>query len=108
MLIQTQLEAIIGRLQADTGTIHLIEDGVLILKAHAGVPSPVVEIVTRAPIGRGMAGLAAERNEVVTSCNIQADPTGKIPAGARETGVTRRAVLVERLNPGVLGDLEDR
>ena len=91
-----------GRFQADTGTIHLIEDGVLILKAHAGVPSPVVEIVARVPIGKGMAGLAAERNEVVTSCNIQADETGKVRAGARETGVNGAVVVPIRDRAGNL------
>lgn len=100
MLMQTQLEKIIGRFRADTGTIHLIEDGVLILKAHAGVPPPVVEIVARVPIGKGMAGLAAERNEVVTSCNIQADETGNVRAGARETGVNGAVVLPIRDRAG--------
>ncbi len=91
--MQAELEAIIGRFEADTGTIHLIEDGVLILKAHVGVPPPVVEIVTRVPIGKGMAGLAAERNEVVAACNIQVDRTGSVRAGAKETGVNGAVVV---------------
>ncbi len=85
--MQRELEAILGRFAADTGTIHLIEAGDLILKAHAGVPPQVVRIVSVVPIGKGMAGLAAQRNEPVTSCNIQADQTGNVRAGARETGV---------------------
>ena len=52
--MQAKLEAIIGRFGADTGTIHLLENGVLMLKAHAGVPDTVVRIVERVPIGKGM------------------------------------------------------
>lgn len=68
--MQAELEVIIGRFRADTGTIHMIEEGILILKAHVGVPPQLVEIITRVPLGKGMAGLAAERNEPVSKCNI--------------------------------------
>ncbi len=85
--MQAELEAIVGRFSADTGTVHLIEDGVLVLKAHVGVPPPVVQIVAVVPIGKGMAGLAAERNEPVSSCNIQADRSGDVRPGAAATGV---------------------
>jgi len=85
--MQAKLEAIVGRFGADTGTIHLLEDGVLMLKAHAGVPAPVVRIVERVPIGKGMAGLAAERNEPVSTCNIQSDNSGNVNAGAKQTDV---------------------
>lgn len=85
--MQSRLEEIISEFGADSGSIHLIEDGILMLKAHAGIPPQVVEIVSRVPIGKGMAGLAAERNEPVSSCNIQSDETGNVKAGARQTGV---------------------
>src|SRR5436853_1979399 len=71
--MQAQLEEIIRQFQADTGSIHLLEDGVLILKAQVGLPPHIAEIVSRVPIGKGMAGLAFERNEPVSSCNIQSD-----------------------------------
>jgi L-methionine (R)-S-oxide reductase len=85
--MQTELEGILSRFGADTGTIHVVEDGILVLKAHAGVPPPVVRIVERVPIGKGMAGLAAERNEPVSSCNIQSDGSGDVKAGAKQSGV---------------------
>jgi L-methionine (R)-S-oxide reductase len=104
--MQTDLEAIIGRFGADTGTIHLVEDGVLILKAHVGVPSQVVQIVAKVPIGKGMAGLAAERNEPVSSCNIQADRTGDVRPGAKQTGVSGAVVVPIRDGGGrVVGTL---
>lgn len=91
--MQQDLEEIIREFDADTGSIHLIEDGVLVLKAQVGLPPHVVEVVSLVPIGKGMAGLAAERNEPVSSCNIQADATGDVKPGARATGVNGAIVV---------------
>jgi putative methionine-R-sulfoxide reductase with GAF domain len=98
--MQSELEEIIRLFNADTGSIHLIEDGVLILKAQVGLPPHVAEIVSRVPIGKGMAGLAAERNEPVSSCNIQSDETGNVKAGARATGVNGAIVVPIRNEQG--------
>ena len=85
--MQNNLEDIVRRFGAETGTIHRLEEGVLVLAAHIGIPPPVVEIVRRVPVGKGMAGLAAERNQPVSSCNIQTDKTGDVRPGAKATGV---------------------
>jgi L-methionine (R)-S-oxide reductase len=98
--MQAMLETIIARFGADTGTLHLIEDGVLILKAHLGIPPHVVQIVAEVPIGKGMAGLAVERNEPVSSCNIQVDRTGDVRPGARQTGVNGAVVVPIRDSNG--------
>ena len=87
------LEAIMRRFPADTGTIHRLADDLLLLEAEVGLPPPVVEIVRRVPIGKGMAGLAAARNEPVSSCNIQVDTTGDVRPGARQTGVNGAIVV---------------
>jgi putative methionine-R-sulfoxide reductase with GAF domain len=84
--MQTELERIVRSFGADSGTLHLLEGGVLVLKAQVGLPPPVVEIVRTVPVGKGMAGLAAERNEPVSSCNIQQDRTGDVRPGAKATG----------------------
>ena len=98
--MQEALEAIIGRFGADTGTIHLVENGVLILKAQVGVPAQVLQIVGKVPIGKGMAGLAAERNEPVSHCNIQVDTTGDVREGAKHTGVGGAVVVPIRDREG--------
>lgn len=98
--MQAQLEEIVRQFKADTGSIHLIEDGILSLKAHVGLPPRVIEIVTSVPIGKGMAGLAAERNEPVSSCNIQTDQTGNVNSGARATGVNGAIVVPIRDSQG--------
>jgi len=91
--MQSELEGIISRFGADTGTVHLLENGMLILKAHVGIPPELVQIVATVPIGKGMAGLAAERNESVSSCNIQIDRTGDVRPGAKQTGVGGAVVV---------------
>ena len=87
------LESILRRFGADTGTIHRLDGDVLVLEAEIGLPPPVVAIVTRVPVGKGMAGLAAERNAPVSSCNIQVDTSGDVRPGARQTGVNGAIVV---------------
>ncbi len=91
--LQAELDAIIVRFGADTGTIHLVEDGCLVLKAHSGVPPEVVRIVSSVPIGKGMAGLATQSNKAVFSCNIQVDRSGNVQPGAKRTGVNGAIVV---------------
>jgi len=64
-----------------------------VLKAHVGLPQHVVDLVSLVPIGKGMAGLAAQRNEPVTSCNIQSDESGNVQSGAKATGVNGAIVI---------------
>ena len=101
-VMQSELERIVQEFGADTGSIHIIEDGVLILKAHVGLPQRVIDIVTRVPIGKGMAGLAAERNEPVSTCNIQTDESGNVQSGAKATGVNGAIVVPIRNSEGVV------
>ena len=94
--MQQELEEIVRRFQADTGTLHMIEDGVLVLKGQVGIPREIAEIVRRVPIGKGMAGLAAERNAPVSACNIQTDSSGDVRPRAKETGVNGAIVVPVR------------
>ena len=91
--MQKQVEEIVKQFGADLGTIHLLEGDVLALKAHIGIPPNVVKVVSSVPIGRGMAGLAVERNEPVSSCNIQVDQTGDVRPGAKATGANGAIVV---------------
>lgn len=94
--MQERLEEIVRRFHADTGTLHLIEDGELVLKGQVGIPPQIAQIVSRVPIGKGMAGLAAERNAPVSACNIQTDASGDVRPRARETGVNGAIVVPVR------------
>jgi signal transduction protein with GAF and PtsI domain len=82
------LESILRDLNAESGTVHATgADGTLHLRAAIGIPEPVLAIVKVVPVGKGMAGLAAERKCAVNSCNIQEDTSGDVRPGARATGL---------------------
>jgi len=89
------LSRILKHFAADSGTIHLLGAGNLLhLKAaSAGIPPFVLEKVKTIPIGKGMAGLAVERKEPVTTCNIQTDTSGDVRAGAKSTGLQGSLVV---------------
>jgi len=89
------LRLTMAHFHADTGTIHLLEaDGVLHLKAaSSGIPEPVLKAVERVPIGKGMAGLAVERKEPVSVCNLQTDASGNARPGAKATGMEGALVV---------------
>jgi len=99
------LQSILTELKADSGTVHATgPDGALHLRAAIGIPEPVLAIVKLVPVGKGMAGLAAERKCAVNSCNIQQDTTGDVRPGARATGLAGSvAVPVLSADGRVLG-----
>ena len=81
------LAATVAHFGCQAGTIHLLREGVLKLAAHHNIPPPVVQIIGTVPIGKGIAGLAAERREPVTICNLQTDTSGQARPGAKATGM---------------------
>jgi L-methionine (R)-S-oxide reductase len=104
--MQEELEAVMGQFGGDSGTIHLLEGRTLVLKAHMGVPPQVLQVIAKIPVGKGMAGLAVERDEPVSSCNIQVDETGTVQPGAKQTGINGAVVVPIRDQDGnVVGTL---
>lgn len=81
------LRAALDHFGCQAGTVHVLEDGVLKLRASHGIPPQVTAIVATVPIGKGIAGLAAERLAPVTICNLQTDTSGQARPGARQTGM---------------------
>ena len=82
------LSLTLGHFRAETGTIHYIEpDGLLHLAAHAGnIPESLMPAIRTIPVGKGIAGLAAERKQPVDMCNLQTDTSGDSKPSARKTG----------------------
>lgn len=102
--VQKILEATVEAFQADSGTVHLLgEDGVLHLVASKSIPEPVLQLVARVPVGKGMAGLAVERKQPVTACNIQTDTSGDVRPGARATGMEGAIVVPILRNDQAVG-----
>ena len=93
--IQAALHLTIEHFGADTGTVHLLgTDSLLHLQAASeGIPEVVLNVVRTIPIGKGMAGLAVERRQPVTACNIQTDTSGDVRPGAKATGMEGAIVV---------------
>lgn len=89
------LKLVLAHFAAESGTVHALgADGLLHLRAHSeGMPPPVLEIIRTIPVGKGMAGLAAERRAPVTACNLQTDTSGDVRPGARATGLQGSIVV---------------
>jgi putative methionine-R-sulfoxide reductase with GAF domain len=91
--LEQVLAATLAHFGAQAGTVHLLQPGaagaesMLALKASSGIPPHIVAIVQTVPIGKGIAGLAAERREPITICNLQTDTSGQARPAARTTGM---------------------
>lgn len=81
------LSAAIEHFGCQTGTLHLLQDGALRLTAHINIPPQLIPIIDSVPIGKGIAGLAAERREPVSLCNLQTDESGRARPAAKQTGM---------------------
>lgn len=100
---QALLERILQHLDCAVGTIHLLDPatGLLVLHCEKGLPDPLRERVRLIPIGKGMAGLAAQRREPVQVCNLQCDTSGVAKPAARDAKV-EGSIAVPMLPGGAL------
>jgi L-methionine (R)-S-oxide reductase len=98
---QEALLACLQHFDCQAGTVHLLRDGALKLAAYSGIPPHVAQIFETVPIGKGIAGLAAERREPITICNLQTDASGQARPGAKATGM-EGSVAVPMLAGGEL------
>ncbi len=88
--ISRALDAILEATATTSGTVHLLDASgtTLRLAAAKDIPPPVIEKIRTIPVGKGMAGVAVEKKQPVTTCNLQQDDAGGvIRQGARATGV---------------------
>ncbi len=70
------------------GTVHFLgTDGLLHLATSHNIPPHITQIVATVPIGKGIAGLAAERREPISLCNLQTDTSGQARPAAKTTGM---------------------
>ena len=84
---QEALAASLLHFGCQAGTVHLLREGALKLAAYSGIPPHVAQIFETVPIGKGIAGLAAERRTPITICNLQTDASGQARPGAKATGM---------------------
>ena len=86
---QAVLDESIRAFGCQAGTVHWLdaESGMLKLAAHRNLPPPIVQIVATVPVGKGIAGLAAQNREPVSLCNLQTDTSGQARPAAKTTGM---------------------
>ena len=86
---QSVLDESIRAFGCQAGTVHWLDaqDGMLKLAAHRNLPPPIVQIVATVPLGKGIAGLAAQNREPVSLCNLQTDTSGQARPAAKTTGM---------------------
>jgi GAF domain-containing protein len=105
---QDVLELVMRHFGCAVGTIHRLDpaSGMLRLCVHRGIPAGLMDRVGVIPIGKGMAGIAAERRQPVQLCNLQTDASGVAKPGAKQThmeGSIAVPMLVGEALHGVLG-----
>jgi signal transduction protein with GAF and PtsI domain len=102
------LDRVLQQFGCATGTIHRLDSasGMLRLCVQRGIPAALMDRVRLIPVGKGMAGIAAERRQPVQVCNLQTDTSGVAKPGAKETrmeGSIAVPMLVGEELRGVLG-----
>ncbi len=83
----TVLERVLAHFNCAVGTLHELDAATdtLYLRADQGLPPIVRDRVRVIPVGKGMAGLAAQQRRPVQVCNLQEDDTGVARPAAKET-----------------------
>lgn len=105
---QQLLSEILIAFDCSTGTIHVLDDETRLLKLQAkqGIPDNLLPKLNEIPIGKGMAGIAAERKKPVELCNLQTDGSGVARPAAREAkveGSIAAPMVMDELLFGTLG-----
>src|SRR4030095_10647407 len=83
----TVLAAALKHYGCHAGTVHVLREGMLKLAAEINIPDQLLPLIDTVPIGKGIAGLAAERREPVSLCNLQTDTSGQARPNAKQTGM---------------------
>ncbi|SIQ54321.1 GAF domain-containing protein [Maribacter ulvicola] len=82
------LKATLAHFDCSTGTLHFLDGASLLqLQTQVGIPDFLIPKLTTIPIGKGMAGIAAERRKPVEMCNLQTDDSGVARPSAKDTKV---------------------
>jgi len=104
---QDVLSEIISYFDCSTGTIHILDKSTSLLhiKSHQGIPDFLIPKLSTIPIGKGMAGIAAQRKQAVEMCNLQTDASGVARPAAKETKVEGSLAAPMLLNGVLYGTL---
>lgn len=104
---QIFLEEAIAAFGCQTGTLHRFDssDQHLKLVAHEGIPPVLMPVIQSIPLGKGIAGAAAQTREPVEMCNLQTDTSGVAKPGAKQTQVQGSLAVPVMLGETLCGTL---
>lgn len=102
---QNILTTVVSSYDCTTGTLHFLDPktDLLQIEAHIGIPEFLLPKLSTIPIGKGMAGIAAERKKPVEMCNLQTDDSGVARPAAKETKVEGSVAAPLMLNDTLYG-----
>lgn len=85
---ESLLKSVLEHFDCSTGTLHFLDsESLLQLQSQIGIPEFLIPKLSTIPIGKGMAGIAAERRKPVEMCNLQTDDSGIARPSAKDTKV---------------------
>jgi putative methionine-R-sulfoxide reductase with GAF domain len=100
------LAELVQTLGFDSGTVHVMDaTGSLALAAEHGIPAAVVARIRQVPVGKGLAGSAAQKREPVQVCNLQSAASAAEPAAKQSgmQGAIALPLLADQQLVGVIG-----
>ncbi|MFT5736069.1 MAG: putative methionine-R-sulfoxide reductase with GAF domain [Maribacter sp.] len=105
---QQLLDSVVSGFDCATGTLHFLDEKTELLQvqAHIGVPDFLLPKLATIPVGKGMAGIAAERKKPVEMCTLQTDSSGVARPAAKETkveGSIAAPLMLDEVLYGVIG-----
>src|SRR5579862_5969691 len=103
--IETILRETLAQLNSETGTIHKLHEPTQLLRlvAQVGLPPQLLDVVSIIPVGEGIAGECAQKNQPVTICNLQTDSSGVAKPAAKQTGVGGAICVPVRRSGNLVG-----
>jgi len=87
------LRGLLERHGAVAGTVHVVRGEHLAIAAAVNIPPKVQEVTAVIPMGKGMAGLAWQRDRPIQTCNLQDDASGDVRPGAKAVGARGAVAL---------------
>jgi len=96
------LRGLLARHGAVAGTVHLVRGDQLAIAAAVNIPPKVQEVTAAIPMGKGMAGLAWQRNGPIQTCNLQDDAGGEVRPGAKAVDARAAVALPVHDPEGVI------
>jgi signal transduction protein with GAF and PtsI domain len=98
---------ILRAFECQAGTLHFRDAAANLLRLVAveGIPRHMHKLIRIVPMGKGMAGIAAQRAGTVQVCNLQVDKSGVAREGAKTSGMEGSLAVPIIVDGGVSGVL---